>query len=46
MNKLKELQKLIQNTDFGIDLLDVTCSDLELNFNTDVTKTGVYLSCK
>lgn len=46
MNKLKELQKLIQNTDFGIDLLDVTCSDLELNFNTEVTRTGVYLSCK
>ena len=46
MNKIKELQKLIQNTDFGIDLLDVTCSDLELNFNTAVTGTGVYLRCK
>lgn len=40
------MNKLIQNTDFGIDLLEVTCSDLELNFNTDVTRTGVYLSCK
>lgn len=46
MNQIKELQKLIQNTDFGLDLLDVTCSDLELNFNTEVTRTGVYLHCK
>lgn len=46
MSQIRELQKLIQNTDFGIDLLDVTCSDLELNFNTEVTRTGVYLSCK
>lgn len=46
MNQIRELQKLIQNTDFGIDLLDVTCSDLELNFNTAVTGTGVYLRCK
>lgn len=28
------------------DSLDVTCSDLELNFDTDVTRTGASLSCK
>lgn len=43
MNQIRELQKLIQNTDFGIEILDIHCNGFELNFNTAVTKTGVYL---
>ena len=37
------LYELIQNTDFGIEILDIYCNGFELNFNTAVTKTGVYL---
>lgn len=43
MNQIRELQKLIQNTDFGVEILDIYCNGFELNFNTTVTKTGVYL---
>lgn len=43
MYQIRELQKLIQNTDFGIEILDIYCNGFELNFNTSVTKTGVYL---
>ena len=43
MSQIRELQKLIQNTDFGIEVLDIYCNGFELNFNTSVTKTGVYL---
>jgi hypothetical protein len=43
MSQIRELQKLIQNTDFGIEILDIYCNGFELNFNTTVTKTGVYL---
>ena len=43
MSQIRELQKLIQNTDFGIEILDIYCNGFELNFNTAVTKTGVYL---
>lgn len=43
MSQIRELQKLIQNTDFGIEILDIHCNGFELNFNTAVTKTGVYL---
>lgn len=43
MSQIRELQKLIQNTDFGIEILDIYCNGFELNFNTAATKTGVYL---
>lgn len=43
MSQIRELQKLIQNTDFGVEILDIHCNGFELNFNTAVTKTGVYL---
>ena len=43
MYQIRELQNLIQNTDFGIEILDIYCNGFELNFNTSVTKTGVYL---
>lgn len=43
MNQIRELQKLIQNTDFGVEILDIYWNGFELNFNTTVTKTGVYL---
>jgi hypothetical protein len=43
MSQIRELHELIQNTDFGIELLDIYCNGFELNFNTAVTKTGVYL---
>ena len=43
MSQIRELHELIQNTDFGIEILDIYCNGFELNFNTAVTKTGVYL---
>ena len=43
MSQIRELQKLIQTTDFGIAILDISCNGFELTFNTAVTKTGVYL---
>ena len=43
MYQIRELQKLIQDTDLGIEILDIYCNGFELNFNTSVTKTGVYL---
>lgn len=43
MSQIRELYELIQNTDFGIEILDIYCNGFELNFNTAVTKTGVYL---
>jgi hypothetical protein len=43
MYQIREIQKLIQNTDFGIEVLDIYCNGFELNFNTAVTKTGVCL---
>ena len=43
MSQVRELHELIQNTDFGIEILDTYCNGFELNFNTAVTKTGVYL---
>lgn len=43
MNQIRELQNLIQNTDFGIEILDICCNGFELNFTTAVTKTDVYL---
>lgn len=43
MYQIRELQNLIQNTDFGIEILDIYCNGFELNFNTAVTKTDVYL---
>lgn len=43
MSQIRELQKLIQNTDFGIEILDIYCNGFELNFNTAVAKTDVYL---
>ena len=43
MNEIKELQNLIHNTDFDIDVSELYCSDSEFNFETSVTKTGVYL---
>ena len=43
MNEIKELQNLIRNTDFDIDVSELYCSDSELKFETSITKTGVYL---
>lgn len=43
MSQVRELHELVQNTDFGIEILDIYCNGFELNFNTTVTKTGVYL---
>lgn len=45
MSQIRELQKLIQNTDFGIEILDIYCNGFELNFNTAVTKTkGLFFN--
>lgn len=47
MGKITELQKLIENTTFDLDIVDVyNCQDLLLKFSTTKCKNGLYLEVK
>lgn len=47
MGKITELQKLIENTSFDLDIVDVyNCQDLLLKFSTTKCKSGLYLEVK
>lgn len=47
MGKITELQKLIENTTFDLDIIDMyNCQDLLLKFSTAKCKSGVYLEIK
>lgn len=47
MGKITELQKLIENTTFGLDIVDMyNCQDLLLRFSTTKCKSGLYLEVK
>lgn len=47
MGKITELQKLIENTTFDLDIVDMyNCSDLLLKFSTAKCKSGLYLEVK
>lgn len=42
MNKITELQKLIENTTFDLDIVDVyNCQDLLLKFSTAKCENGL-----
>lgn len=47
MGKITELQKLIENTSFDLDIVNVyNCQDLLLKFYTAKCKSGLYLEVK
>ena len=47
MGKITELQKLIENTTFDLDIVDMyNCQDLLLKFSTAKCKSGLYLEVK
>ena len=47
MGKITELQKLIENTVFDLDIVDMyNCQDLLLKFSTAKCKSGLYLEVK
>lgn len=47
MGKITELQKLIENTVFDLDIVDMyDCQDLLLKFSTAKCKSGLYLEVK
>lgn len=47
MGKITELQKLIENTSFDLDIVDMyNCQDLLLRFSTTKCKSGLYLEVK
>lgn len=47
MNKIAELQKLIENTSFDLDIVNVyNCQYLLLKFSTTKCKSGLYLEVK
>ena len=47
MGKITELQKLVENTPFDLDIVDVyNCQDLLLKFSTAKCKSGLYLEVK
>lgn len=47
MGKITELQKLIENTTFDLDIIDMyNCQDLLLKFSTAKCKSGLYLEVK
>ena len=46
MKEIKDLYDLIKKSDFGHKLVEISCSDLEINFRTNNTSCGTYLSGK
>ena len=47
MGKITELQKLIENTSFDLDIIDMyNCQDLLLKFSTAKCKSDLYLEVK
>lgn len=47
MNKITEVQKLIENTTFDLDIVDVyNCQDLILKFTTAKCENGLFLEVK
>lgn len=47
MGKITELQKLIENTTFDLDIVDMyNCQDLLLKFSTAKCESGLYLEGK
>lgn len=47
MGKITELQKLIENTTFDLDIVDVyNCQDLSLKFSTKKCNSGLFLEVK
>lgn len=46
MKEIKDLYDLIKKSDFGHKLVEIEYSDLEINFRTNNTSCGTYLSGK
>lgn len=46
MKEIKDLYDLIKKSDFGHKLVDISYSDSEINFRTNNTSCGTYLSGK
>ena len=46
MKEIKDLCDLIKASDFGHKLVEISCSDSEINFRTNNTSCGTYLSGK